>query len=586
MAFDSPVAVPPTSAYGPKDIDFSWLADLPNRFFQGQQNRFQQQQNQRTTALQKPVTQTNTQDVLNEVLKRGGAPYAEALLPFMLQQEQIKAAGQPDPMLQGLPGGGAQPPQPQISPAPAKTPATVRGGDQAGSIVDIVTAKIPQETAGPTIAKIAQLVGVDPNAALTPGQQIRVNGLVQRYAQTGAAPVGSPAGDTSAPVAGAAVSQSPSGRVDAGFTALPPSAGNVSAAAQPRPQALPQGQPQSQQGPQAPAPAQPPPQAAPAPPQQQPLVPQVPLPQGFSDPQQAILALEREASLIARQKPDQAAMLQQWAKRIEASTAPVKVAPYESLRDPRTGQVLTQGAMAQMATNPETSATLDADAERYRQTGTLPPNMGRGIQGQQQATAIRTRAVQMEVENGGEPADWPERWQQFQTTAAGRRVLANRAAGLTLAENEATSLLPRVREASARVSRTEYPTLNTLIEAAQKGTGGTNVIKLGIAISSLIPVYARVLKPTGQITEGDTSRAREILDKAWSDGQINAALDQMEVELKSARTALDKTTKEYATKKGGGGDTAPQAPATPPASSGGNIVQWVRRPDGSLGPAQ
>lgn len=280
-------------------------------------------------------------------------------------------------------------------------------------------------------------------------------------------------------------------------------------------------------------------------------MPQVPLPRGFSDPEQAIQALRTEAVRIG-QVPNgqvQAQALNGWADRIEASIKPLSVGTNTTLVDPRTGKPVYQGPGA-AALNPQSggSPTLDADAEFYRQTGKLPPNMGRGIQGAVEARRIRERAAEQETEEGGDPADWPTRWQSFGAQAAGRKILASRATNLKLAENEASSLIPRVREASAKVNRTNYPKLNSLIEAAQAGRGGEEVIKFGLAVSSLIPVYARVLKPVGQITEGDTHRAVEILDKAWSDGQINAALDQMETELKSARSSLDKTIKEFDTK--------------------------------------
>jgi hypothetical protein len=151
--------------------------------------------------------------------------------------------------------------------------------------------------------------------------------------------------------------------------------------------------------------------------------------------------------------------------------------------------------------------------------------------------------------------------------------------GLTLAENEAKTLIPRVREASARVSRTEYPDINKLINAAKKKTGGTDVIKLGIAIESLIPVYARVLKPVGQIGVSDTATAHDLVDKAWADGQINAAMDQMEVELKSARSALNKTMKEFGTEEKAGKDTggassgSTAAPNTTPSGFTWSVVQ-------------
>lgn len=286
---------------------------------------------------------------------------------------------------------------------------------------------------------------------------------------------------------------------------------------------------------------------------------------------QAIQALRAEAARLSGfpRAQGQVQQLNDWANRIEQSIAPVKLGQYDTYVNPQNpGQVVAQGpgaaALSQGAA--AGSGTIDADAELYRQTGKLPPNMGRGIQGNVEARRIRERAGELEVAAGGDPAEWPTRWQSFGAQAVGRRILQARATNLTLAENEASSLIPRVREASAKVNRTNYPTLNRLIESAQANQGGQDVIKFGLAVASLIPVYARVLKPVGQITEGDTHRALEILDKAWSDGQINAALDQMEVELKSARSSLDKTMKEFDTKPGAKSDEG--KPASQPATTG------------------
>jgi hypothetical protein len=339
------------------------------------------------------------------------------------------------------------------------------------------------------------------------------------------------------------------------------------------------------QGPGGPAQAPPQPQQPQQPQGAGPIVPQVPLPidprthRPFTNPQDAIEALYADAARYdamprgygARQAGD----LKARAARIEASIAPVKMGQYDTYVNPADpSKIVAQGpaAAAMSAAGGETGATLDADANQYRLTGKLPPNMGRGIQGQQQATAIRTRAAEQEVNAGGDPAEWPAKWQKFGAQATGRRALENRAAGLELAENEATTLIPRVREASARVSRTQYPDINSLINAAHMKTGGTDVIKLGIAIESLVPVYARVLKPTGQIAQGDMARAHDILNRSWSDGQIGAALDQMGVELKSARSALDKTLDEY-----GGPSSKTKTDASQSATS---TAKWVTMPNG------
>ena len=180
---------------------FSWLGNFAQSVFsRRKQNQFQDQQNQNTTQQQQafkngiPLDANGNPDyraITQMLAQKGDINAISQLAPYVQFQGASTQASQPDPMLANLPGGGQQP-QSAPAPQPQKTPATQQGGDQAGSIVDVVTAKIPQEQAGPTIARIAQVTGIDPNAALTPGQQVRVNGLVQRYAQPAASPQGRP----------------------------------------------------------------------------------------------------------------------------------------------------------------------------------------------------------------------------------------------------------------------------------------------------------------------------------------------------------------------------------------------------------
>lgn len=612
------------------------------------------------------------------------------------QSHMFDGVGQP-----GQPQG-----QPQSVPAkPLPAPTGPQGDSGSGTITSMVTDKLPSQnqTTGQTIMKIAEVMGVDANATLTPGQIRRAQGLLKNYAPEiagvsgggGSLPPSANAGTpapqitkqpapgqgapngaaspqpaqpaqqpgqlvSSLPAADAALNLNAqekalyrrhlanltgSGGVDndgsdpkapagsrstlfvntfgiGGKTYVIPSVWNGKVLspdeslarakkegldkfpsyaseqeASARYSAMHQfmekdtaqvlgargpgaGQPGQPQVPQQPPPQQQsqaqPPQPQPAqPPQGGPIVPQVPLPKGFNDPQQAILALKQEAARLSAnpRAKGQVDALNDWANRIEESIKPLSVNSMTTMVDPRTGRPVFQGpGAAAMGSSRETGATLDADAENYRQTGKLPPNMGRGIQGQQESNAIRTRAAEMEIGEGGNPADWSSRWQSFATQAAGKRALETRAAGLSLAENEASSLIPRVREISSKIKRTDYPTLNSLILASQKGSGGQDVIKLGIAVESLVPVYARVLKPVGQVGQGDMARAHDILDKAWSDGQINAALDQMQVELKSARTALDKTMSESANR----GRDKKEDPSKTPDQPGGTTPSGLK----------
>jgi hypothetical protein len=80
---------------------------------------------------------------------------------------------------------------------------------------------------------------------------------------------------------------------------------------------------------------------------------------------------------------------------------------------------------------------------------------------------------------------------------------------------------------------------------AQVGTGDPAMVQFGIAAESLSRVYARALSPTGSPTVSDYEHGRELLDKAWSQGQVDVALDQMEKEIASEKQSINRTRKEF-----------------------------------------
>lgn len=110
--------------------------------------------------------------------------------------------------------------------------------------------------------------------------------------------------------------------------------------------------------------------------------------------------------------------------------------------------------------------------------------------------------------------------------------------------DQAKTLIPRVREASQKVSRAQYPTLNSIL-TAERGAGDPDVKRLGTAINLLIYLYAQVLAG-GTLNEADMKRATDFLNAAWSQGQIDRALDQIEIEISAAaKQGLGKASKEY-----------------------------------------
>jgi hypothetical protein len=126
---------------------------------------------------------------------------------------------------------------------------------------------------------------------------------------------------------------------------------------------------------------------------------------------------------------------------------------------------------------------------------------------------------------------------EFSGTVAGERTAAVRSANLGMALNEAKVFIPMGVEASEKVSRTSFPTLNSVIQAYDKGTGDEDIIRLSVATNAIENAYAQVAARGGQSTDAARARAHEILNTAFSKGQYKTAADQLMKEITAAGTA-------------------------------------------------
>jgi len=121
--------------------------------------------------------------------------------------------------------------------------------------------------------------------------------------------------------------------------------------------------------------------------------------------------------------------------------------------------------------------------------------------------------------------------------AASSKALATQQAKILTAANEADSMIKIVRNASAKIDRTQYPTINAIQNAVDKGTGGKEIVKLNTALNALINSYARAINPTGVATVSDKNHAREIINSNYASGQLDAILDVMQEEMRVAKAS-------------------------------------------------
>jgi len=136
-------------------------------------------------------------------------------------------------------------------------------------------------------------------------------------------------------------------------------------------------------------------------------------------------------------------------------------------------------------------------------------------------------------------ADLAANTAEFNGIMAAERVLGTRGAGIDLGISEAQKFAPMVLQLSDKIKNTgQFPTVNSMMLAIDKGTGGEDVVRLVDALNAYKMAYTQILTRGGMPTDDARRRSDEIIDKSWSNGQIHAAIDQLNKEMMGARSAV------------------------------------------------
>jgi hypothetical protein len=190
----------------------------------------------------------------------------------------------------------------------------------------------------------------------------------------------------------------------------------------------------------------------------------------------------------------------------------------------------------------EAKPSLSADAVKLRANMLIKgnpaatTNVGRGVQGAADLRAITEEAAAVLKERGLDAEQAAtlinENTAAFMGDKRGAAALALRSSQIIGASTVALNTMDRVLETSKKVSRTEFSDINKVLLAGEERVGDTNVINYGIALNTLINNYARAIG-AGSNALTDTARreAHELLQKYWSQGQIESAIGQLKKEL-------------------------------------------------------
>lgn len=216
-------------------------------------------------------------------------------------------------------------------------------------------------------------------------------------------------------------------------------------------------------------------------------------------------------------------------------------------------------------------------AEVVRKGGTLPPGLARGPGGGAFVREVTKQAATGDVS----PEDMMANQARFGGEKAGQRTLGTRTANIEMAATEAASLADLAKQASAKVDRTSYKSLNDVIQAGQRATASPELRAFTASNTSLINAYARAINPQGVGTVADKEHAREMLSTAFSKGDYEAAVNQLLVEIDAARKSpgtVQREMRDRFTGKTSAPEASPaDAPNALPKGSGGiKFLGWEK----------
>lgn len=205
------------------------------------------------------------------------------------------------------------------------------------------------------------------------------------------------------------------------------------------------------------------------------------------------------------------------------------------------------------------------------------------------ANIIKARGAQYWMDRGLNPQDANAAQAEFAAMKHGAQTLATLDARMTAALSKAKATAPIVLDLSKRLPRTEYPTLNAIKQAVQKGTGNKDIIQFNIAMETLASNFGSTMGMGNSVlTDFQTQRAQKLLEMRYSEGQIEAGVAQILTEIEreegglrgSMRRFIGQSTEDIMGGSGGGGApatpvAAPAAtPSTPGVSGAAGGVKW------------
>lgn len=184
------------------------------------------------------------------------------------------------------------------------------------------------------------------------------------------------------------------------------------------------------------------------------------------------------------------------------------------------------------------AATLELMAEQaLRGDKSVYTNIGRGAQGSANLVALRKRITALAGEQGISGAEIAARNGDFAGQLAGLRTANTISARVENAAAEAAELAPLALAASKEVARSGFLPFGKAQVLFDTNVNDPALKKFATANLGLATAYAGAMARGGKATVEDNKHARELLSTATSQKAYEAAVSQLQLEIKAAQRA-------------------------------------------------
>jgi hypothetical protein len=177
-----------------------------------------------------------------------------------------------------------------------------------------------------------------------------------------------------------------------------------------------------------------------------------------------------------------------------------------------------------------TPDAIDLAAERLlKGDKTALQNIGRGVQGAANITAINNRVASLAKERGIDANSVLKAQAELGAATKGLRDLAGRSAKIDAAVIEVDKFADNALESLEKVSRGNTVPLNEIIRRVELGTGSPEEAAFATYVKSLASAYANVIG-RGTTTVFSQTEADKIIRKDYSKDQFRAMVDALKKE--------------------------------------------------------